>query len=100
MTEYLPPSKTIEGPVVWEDSENGHHWQLEQLAVPRRIGNSERPYRLWCNGQPAFGGQWQYSIEGAKWEARRRTDFDLHSQVARSLVRIAILERQLYEATK
>ena len=100
MTDRLPPSKTIEGPVVWEDSDNGDHWQLEQLAVPRRVGAGERPYRLWCNGQPAFGGQWQYSIEGAKWEASRRTDSNLHRQLSTALVRIAVLERQLYEATK
>lgn len=95
-----PPSKTLQGKVVWEDHTGDDHWQLEKLVVPRLVGAGERPYRLWCNGRPAWGGQWQYSIEGAKWEATRRTDTNLHNQVARALVRISQLERQLYEATK
>lgn len=91
------PTKII-GPVIWEDDSEGIHWQLEQLPVPRRVGAGDRPYRLWCDGYPATGGQWHYTIKGAKWEATRRTNHNLHNDIARSHARIMDLERQLSEA--
>lgn len=29
----------------------------------------ERPYRLYVNGEPCIGAQWQYTVEGAEWAA-------------------------------
>lgn len=100
MVEQTKPSTAIEGPVVWEDECQGVLFQLEKLLEPRLVGSGARPYRLWRDGRPSTGGQWQYTIEGAKAEAARRSDYDLYSQIARLRLRVVNLERQLYEATK
>jgi hypothetical protein len=100
MDEQAKPSTKIEGRVVWEDECQGALFQLEELIEPRIVGAGARPYRLWCEGRPAVGGQWHYTIEGAKAEATRRSDYDLYAQITRLRLRVINLERQLYEATK
>lgn len=99
MADQVKASSKIAGRIVWEDECQGVHYQLEELVEPRKVGAGLRPYRLWRDGRPAAGGQWQYSIEGAKWEAARRCDNDLYSQIAYLHMRVVNLERQLYEIT-
>lgn len=60
-----PPSTSIIGHIVMEWHDFGHHFQIEKLPVPRRVGAGDRPYRLWDNYQPAPGGQWHYSLRSA-----------------------------------
>lgn len=63
------PSKKIEGQVVRDWQEFGHRFQIEKLKHPRLVGAGYRPYRLWHNGSPCYGCQWQYNVENALWDA-------------------------------
>lgn len=88
-----PASTKIEGPIVRDWKEFGHHFQIEKLLVPRRVGAGDRHYRLWLNGHPADGGQWCYDLEGAL----NRADYVLQSSYAG---RIAWLEAHVNNLTR
>lgn len=54
--------------------EFGHHFQIERLNPPVKKGAGLREFRLWENGYPCQGGQWQYSEDSARRWARYVTE--------------------------
>lgn len=62
MTQVTPPT----GKIVHGHIEEGHIFDVEELPAPVRKGASVRRFRLFHNGQPAFGGQWHSTLESAK----------------------------------
>lgn len=92
-----PPSKP-EGTIVEEIIEFGHHFQIEKLLKPRRVGAGDRLFRLWDNGHPSTGGQWHYDLEGARREARYRMESSYIGRVEYLEMAVHTLERQLHGA--
>lgn len=87
----------ITGPVVYERTELGRTFQVERLAEPVVKGAGARLFRLWEDGSPSLGGQWQYSVD----DAMERIDYVLRSYYADRLrfleERVRKLEKMLYE---
>lgn len=90
----------LQGEVVAEWVEFGHHFQIEKLLEPLRRGASDRYYRLWDNGHPHSGGQWHYDIAGAKSRARYALICDYAGRIAFLELEVNSLRRQLHEATR
>lgn len=74
--------------VVEEWSEFGHHFKITNEKTIR--SGMTRNFRLYDNGRPALGGQWHFTVEGAK----SRAGFLLQSSYSD---RIAWLERRVNE---
>jgi hypothetical protein len=62
----------------WE--EGGYLWQIMQIPE-RRVGASMRGFRLFCNGEPAQGGQWHASIKDAEERAHYCAEGSMHAQI-------------------
>jgi len=66
----------------------GYRFRIVKLRVKRRVGAGDRRYRLYCDGVPALGGQWHYTLEEALARAEYLT-------ICRYSTRIQYLEQQV-----
>ena len=87
-----------ESEIVADWTEFGHHFQIERLDQPRRVGASERTHRLWENGEPSLGGQWAWSEDCARRRAAYITQGSLHARIKYLELQVGNLERRLAEA--
>lgn len=76
--------------------EFGHHFQIELLREPVMKGATPRSYRLWDNGAPALGGQWQHTEASARAWADYRTKCDYVTRIAWLEDRVHQLEAALW----
>ncbi len=93
-----PWPKVIQGSIVEEFREFGHHFQIEKLDEPRRVGAGDRHFRLWDNGQPCFGGQWHYDLDGARRQVRYVVQGSYAGRITFLENAVRSLERQLHLA--
>lgn len=90
MTQLAPT-----GEIVADWKEFGHHFQIEALDPPRRVGASERTHRLWDNGEPSFGGQWAWSEDCARRRAAYLVQGSYLQRIKFLELQVGSLERQL-----
>lgn len=77
--------------------EADHHFLIEQLDVPVLKGAQVRTHRLYCDGEPASGGQWHHSEESARWRAGFIAQCTWSARVRYLENRVVELERELRE---
>lgn len=83
--------------VVEEWTEFGHTFTIEKIDPPVRKGAGDRHYRLWCNGEPAYGGQWHYTIESARRRASYVLAFTYQKRIATLELMVNNLEKQVHD---
>lgn len=71
---------------------DGVRYRVEKLTTPIMRGAGLRPFRLWRNDEPCYGGQYQYDIESAIW----RANYEMHGRYSD---RIRCLESRVNELT-
>jgi hypothetical protein len=86
------------GPIVESWTEFGHQFEIEKLVRPRQIGASMRFYRLYDNGEPAYGNQWHACLSYAKAHASYILQQDYVTRITWLEQRVNNLERELLEA--
>lgn len=62
--------------------EGPYLWVIEALDEPKQVGASLRHFRLHCDGEPAFGGQWFCTVEGARERAEYVSRCSLTNKIA------------------
>lgn len=77
--------------------EFGHHFQVEAIDPPKLVGAGDRHFRLWDNGQPAIGGQWHYTFEGAMERAEYLLHGDYVGRISYLEQRVQTLEARCFE---
>lgn len=65
--------------IAWE--QDGHSFRIERLEEPVQRGATLRTHRLYCDGEPALGGQWHTSVESAQERASYICQSTLYSRI-------------------